>query len=185
MTVEDLLLHYPRGYIDLTAPCEVMSAPLDQVCAVRATVIKKGRETRLRGGLRLYKVIAADDSGVLELTFFNTKFTVDALKIDEPYLFYGRMEGTLLRREMRAPAVYPERADQPFIAVYPLTEGLTQKAFANLVEQALGARSRTGRNGSRDSTRRQRSGRDWTSSARYSSSKRRGSPGESQAAIDF
>ena len=102
VTVEDLLLHYPRGYIDLTAPCEVMSAPLDQVCAVRATVIKKGRETRLRGGLRLYKVIAADDSGVLELTFFNTKFTVDALKIDEPYLFYGRMEGTLLRREMRA-----------------------------------------------------------------------------------
>lgn len=137
VTVEDLLLHYPRGYIDLTAPCEVMSAPLDQVCAVRATVIKKGCETRLRGGLRLYKVIAADDSGVLELTFFNTKFTVDALKIDEPYLFYGRMEGTLLRREMRAPAVYPERADQPFIAVYPLTEGLTQKAFANLVEQAL------------------------------------------------
>ena len=40
VTVEDLLLHYPRGYIELTAPCEVMSAPLDLVCAVRATVIK-------------------------------------------------------------------------------------------------------------------------------------------------
>ncbi|MEM1486097.1 ATP-dependent DNA helicase RecG [Oscillospiraceae bacterium PP1C4] len=136
-TIEDLLLHYPSGYIDLSSPFEIASAPLDEACAIFATVIKKSGEIRLRSGMKMYKVMAADDSGSLELTFFNTKYTVDALEYDTPYLFYGRMEGNLLRRTMNAPAVYPARADQPYIAVYPLTGGLSGKVLSGLVEQAL------------------------------------------------
>ena len=38
-TIRDLLLHYPRGYIDLSAPCGILDAPLDRPCAVLATVV--------------------------------------------------------------------------------------------------------------------------------------------------
>lgn len=72
-TVKDLLQHYPRGYIDLSAPCEISSAPNEEICAVRGVVIKKSQEIRLKGGRKMYKVLAADDTGVLELIFFNTK----------------------------------------------------------------------------------------------------------------
>ena len=49
-TLEDLLLHYPRGYIDLSAPCGILDAPLDRPCAVLATVVKKsGRSARAAG----------------------------------------------------------------------------------------------------------------------------------------
>ncbi|WP_370867126.1 ATP-dependent DNA helicase RecG [Anaerotruncus sp. DFI.9.16] len=136
-TLEDLLLHYPRGYIDLSAPCGILDAPLDRPCAVLATVIKKSGEIRTRGGLKMYKATVADDSGEMELTFFNTKYAVESLDYDAAYLFYGRVEGNLLRREMRAPQIFPPRADRPFFAVYPLTAGVSARTFSGLVEQAL------------------------------------------------
>lgn len=136
-TLGDLLEHYPRSYIDLSAPCAVAEAPTDEVCAILATVVKKSGEIRVRSGLKMYKVIAADDTGALELTFFNTKFLVDNLKYDAPYLFYGRAGGTQRRRTMPAPAIYPVNSDRPFAPVYSLTAGLTGGVLSNLIECAL------------------------------------------------
>lgn len=136
-TTEDLILYFPRAYIDLSNPQEIMQAPMDEIGAVLATVVKKSSEIRLRSGIKMYKVIVMDDSGTMELTFFNTKYTVENLKLDNAYLFYGRMEGNLLRRAMNSPTVYPVEADKPFVAVYSLTAGLSSKVLALAVEQAL------------------------------------------------
>ena len=78
-TIENLLLHYPRNYIDLSKPCEISSAPFDEPCTVRAVVVKKGSEIRAASGIRMYKAVVEDESGSLELTFFNNKFALDAL----------------------------------------------------------------------------------------------------------
>ena len=59
-TVQDLLLHYPRGYVDLSHPYEIHAAPLDRPCAVKAQVAKKLGETRVRGGMKLYKAEIED-----------------------------------------------------------------------------------------------------------------------------
>lgn len=137
MTLGDLLSHYPRGYIDLSSPCGIAEAPYDEVCAVLATVIRKSNEIRLHSGMKLYKVTAADDSGVLELTFFNTKYLVEKLEYDTPYLFYGRAEGSRNRRSMTTPLVYPADSGHPFMAVYPLTAGLTGGMISGLMKRAL------------------------------------------------
>lgn len=136
-TLGELLLHFPRSYIDLSAPCAVADAPSDEVCAILATVVKKSGEIRVRSGLKLYKVIAADDTGSLELTFFNTKFTVDKLEYDKPYLFYGRAEGSVRRKAMAAPTIYQAVSGRPFAAVYSLTAGLSGGVLSNLIMQAL------------------------------------------------
>ena len=138
-TVGDLLCHYPRGYIDLSAPQPISDAPLGQACTVRAQVLRKHGEVHIRGGKTLSKVTVADQSGALEITFFNQSFTANALKEDSEYLFYGRIEGTLLRRAMLSPAVYPADDCRPFFACYPLTKGLSNKMLANLITQALGS----------------------------------------------
>lgn len=136
-TMEDLLLHYPRGYIDLSHPCSIVDAPLDEPCAVLAAVDRKLREVRLPGGRSMFKVFASDETGSLELTFFNTPYMVDHLECGREYLFYGRVEGGLLRRAMSAPSVFSECAAQPFLAVYPLTKGLSLKQMNDYVGQAL------------------------------------------------
>lgn len=136
-TFGDLLIHFPRSYIDLSQPYAILDAPTGEACAVMAQITRKSTEIRLRGGLNMYKATAEDESGSMELVFFNTRYTFDALEFDTPYLFYGRMEGNLLKRSMNSPAVYPSASDTPFIAVYPLTAGLTAKVIAGLVRQAL------------------------------------------------
>ena len=49
-TVRDLLLHYPRRYIDYTQPYTVTAAPYDIDCCVRATVREREGDRRIQGG---------------------------------------------------------------------------------------------------------------------------------------
>ena len=137
-TVEDLLYHLPRSYVDLTAPCGILAAPLGELAPVRAVVAGKGREQRIRRGLSVFKVTAVDEASSLTITFFNAKYTVESLREGQEYIFYGKMEGTLLRREMKAPLVFPAGTGG-LVPIYPLTAGLTSKGIAGNVDAALAA----------------------------------------------
>ncbi len=138
-TVGQLLEHYPRDYIDLSAPVTIAELPDDAPCAVRASVIaKSGEQPGRRRGLSLFKVIAADRTGDMRITFFNAKYTVDALEAGHEYIFYGRVEHTLLGTEMAAPQVFPA-TETGFIPQYPLTEGLSSKIVSKHVLAALEA----------------------------------------------
>ena len=107
-TVRDLLLHYPRRYIDYTQPYTVTAAPYDIDCCVRATVLEWEGNRRIKGGRVLTRVLAADDSGVLALSWFNAPYAAQNLKIGESYYFEGRVGGMMTRREMLHPLVRTE-----------------------------------------------------------------------------
>lgn len=136
-TVWDLLYYFPRSYIDLSCPCEIASMPLYELCAVRARVVSKSAAQYIRRGMTLFRVKVADDTGSMVITFFNAKYTVEALKYDTEYIFYGRSGGTLTRREMSSPAIYPADLPNALIPVYPLTQGLSSKMISANIAQAL------------------------------------------------
>lgn len=136
-TVQDLLYYFPRSYIDLTAPCDIAAMPLFEQCAVRARVVAKSAPQYIRRGMTLFRVKVADDSGSMVITFFNAKYAVEALKYDTEYIFYGRSGGTLTRREMASPSIYPADLPNALIPVYPLTQGLSSKMVGANIAQAL------------------------------------------------
>ncbi|HIY09570.1 MAG TPA: ATP-dependent DNA helicase RecG [Firmicutes bacterium] len=137
-TLGDLLHHYPRAYLDLGHPVPVEEAALGQMCTVRARVVQIKGEQRIRGGLSLFKFTVVDEAGsVLLLTFFNARYTAQSLKLEQSYLFYGRMGGTLLRREMNSPQVFPLDSGKELVPIYPLTAGLTSKMIARHVAGVL------------------------------------------------
>lgn len=136
-TVRDLLYYFPRSYIDLTAPCDIAAMPLFEQCAVRARVVAKSVPQYIRRGMTLFRVKVADDSGSMVITFFNAKYAVEALKYDTEYIFYGRSGGTLTRREMASPSIYPADLPNALIPVYPLTQGLSSKMVGANIAQAL------------------------------------------------
>lgn len=49
-TIRDLLLHYPRRYIDYSQPYTVVSAPFDVDCCVKATVLQRDPDRRIKAG---------------------------------------------------------------------------------------------------------------------------------------
>ena len=137
-TLEDLLRHVPRDYLDLRYPTAIGETVLGERQAVAAVLLEKGAERRLRGGRTVQRLLASDGRDTLTLIFFNGKYTVERLREGEEYLFYGKVEGTLTRREMTSPAVYPEES-RGLIPIYPLTAGLTNRGVAKDVANALAA----------------------------------------------
>lgn len=136
-TVGALLRYYPRSYIDLSDTYAVAEAPLAEPCAVRATVYAKGAPVRVRGGKTVFKVKAGDQSGELLITYFNNKFAPAALTIGESYIFYGRLSGNLLSREIINPTVIKREEAGTLLPQYPLTAGISSRVIGNCVKNAL------------------------------------------------
>ncbi len=138
-TVQDLLLHYPRRYIDYTRPYDIAAAPYDADCCVRAQLLRKKPARRITGGRVLVQAEAADDTGLLALSWFNASYAADALRVGETYYFEGRFGGSMTRREISHPTVRTQAqvAAAPLVAVYPATEGLPSGRIARAVQAVL------------------------------------------------
>ena len=139
--MRDLLFHYPRRYVDYTRPYAVAEAPYDVDCCVRAEVLQKEPPRRIKGGRVLTRVLAADDSGTLTLSWFNAPYVAEHLEIGQSYYFEGRVGGSLTRREILHPAIRTQAdvAAAPLVPVYPSTEGLPSGRIARAAAAALDA----------------------------------------------
>ena len=127
-TVRDLLYYFPRSYIDLTAPCDIAAMPLfEQWRSAGAG----GGKVRPTVHPPRYGPCSASrwptTAAAWSSPFINAKYAVEALKYDTEYIFYGRSGGTLTRREMASPSIYPADLPNALIPVYPLTQGLSSK----------------------------------------------------------
>ncbi len=140
-TAEDLLSFYPRDYVDYSHPYPVASAPYETKCVVKATVYGKGGEVRVRGGKKLTRVTAGDETAGLILTYFNNPYAAAKLEIGREYLFFGKVGGGFSQREMINPVMLTEEAAlaTPLVPVYPQTEGITSAYLAKCVRAAFAA----------------------------------------------
>ncbi|MBR2354207.1 MAG: DEAD/DEAH box helicase, partial [Clostridia bacterium] len=139
-TVEDLLVHYPRGYEDRGNVRLLSEADGIGKSAHLLTVATEPKSARIRGRMSLLKFRAYDDSGICEITFFNQDFLRNVFAPGATFRFYGRVERKNGKYAMTSPAYEPWREDielPPLIPVYPLTEGLSQKQIAKDMKSAL------------------------------------------------
>ena len=137
-TIRDLLLHYPRRYIDYSQPYTVVSAPFDVDCCVKATVLQRDPDRRIKGGM-LSHVLAGDDTGMLALSWFNAPYAAEKLEPGTEYYFEGRVGGMMTRREILHPLVRTEAqvAAAPLLPVYGSTEGLPAARLTRCAQLAL------------------------------------------------
>ena len=136
-SVGALLRFYPRTYEDWSQPLTIEQAPFGVPCAIRAVVLHKPVETRIRKGMALYKTSITDGMRDLQLTFFNNPYIVNALTEGKEYIFYGKVSGTLLRKEMSVPEFYPVSSAPSVCPIYRQTEGLSTRMISNAVKHAL------------------------------------------------
>lgn len=135
-TVEELLEHYPRRYINLTGDMSIASATMEEPCAIRATVTAKSLSKLIRKGLSVAKVRVTDMSQNVLITFFNAKYTVDALEVGKEYIFFGEFTRKIGGGEMTSPMVISAE-ETGLIPQYSLSEGLSSKMITAQVKAAL------------------------------------------------
>jgi len=141
-TLGELVAYFPRRYDDRTAAKRIAELEEGESACVEAMVASTPRVSHIRKGMDLIKVRAVDETGVLDVTFFNQTWIRDALQAGETYVFYGRAEGTHARRQMASPTVEPlGRREQTgrIVPVYPLTAGVSQLILSRSIRQGLDA----------------------------------------------
>mgnify|MGYP004614412221 FL=1 len=141
-TLGDLLSYFPRRWEDRTLTRPIRELPVGEYACVRAMLAGDPTASRIAGGRTLVKVRAVDDSGALDVAFFNQEYRRTSLHKGETYIFYGKVEGDLLRRRMTNPLLEPEGHQLltgRIMPVYPLTAGVTQTMLAKAMRQGLDA----------------------------------------------
>ena len=141
-TLWDLISYFPRAYEDRREMKKIARLQPDETACVRAMAVAEPTLRRVRRGMELVKLRAVDETGTLDVTFFNQAYRKNELHAGETYVFYGKAEGNLLRRTMVNPVV--EREDRGeltgrIVPVYPLTAGVSQTVLMRSVAQGLAA----------------------------------------------
>ena len=139
-TVRDLLYHFPRAY-ERRGDIRLLSDAIEeQNSAFMLTVGTRVTTATIRRGYQISKFRAFDESGSVEIMFFNSPYTKDVFQPGATYRFYGRLSFYKGKPTLSNPKYEPYVEGIPlknYIPVYSLTEGLNSKAIAKLVEQCL------------------------------------------------
>ena len=137
--VVDLLWHLPSGIVDRRASPPINELQPDQIVtiAVRVEAHQPGR------GPRPYRVICADTTGRLTLTYFNVKgdYLARLLPVGAERVVSGRVEFYNRAPQIAHPdlVLRPDELDRlkPIEPVYPLTAGLAPRVVQRAVAAAL------------------------------------------------
>jgi ATP-dependent DNA helicase RecG len=137
-TVNGLLSHYPRSYIDFTTSVPVGTVGQDcdgEYAVIRARVTKKMQP--FIGRTAIYKLQLADNTGTIVCTFFNCDFSFNRLVIDKEYIFYGKISVTRFGQEIINPIYIFTDEPNKLTPKYRLTKGLTHAVISSNVKVAL------------------------------------------------
>ena len=139
--LEDLLYYFPRDYEDRrrTWRIEELSAGSPATIMVR---VLQTELARLPGRRSLLTVVATDGSGSILLKWWNQPYLEERLAQGAMLLVSGRVNKFQGRLEINSPEYeLAEHFDginyDRIVPIYPLTEGLTQKALRRLTYLAM------------------------------------------------
>ncbi len=135
-TVERLTEYYPRGYVDFTEPKRICEAEFGETCVIRATVVHKTYPSNYGGRVLVFRALLTDGLGEITAVFFNAKFTFDRLRLNEEYIFTGKITGDPFRLEIASPQFVPV-GNVGLMPKYPLTKGLSNASVCADVKNAL------------------------------------------------
>lgn len=144
-TVQDLLQHYPRYHVDRTKLRTIsdfgrlVAEGHEGEVQVLAKVVKIDRPFRTRTGKRMIKGRIEDETGRVELIWFNQDWVARALGPGTEAFFYGKLTRFGRSLQMTSPRFEKVRTGkEPFnvgriIPIYPATADLSSDALRKLM----------------------------------------------------
>jgi len=132
-----LIYHIPRSYLDFRCHVPVAQAPVGEYSVLKLTVYKKTPPQRIRGGLVICKAAATDGMTDILIVVYNNVYAYHSLQEGAVYYMYGKVTGSLLRREISSPTWLRADEDVLIQPVYHLTQGLSAAMIRTNMKQAL------------------------------------------------
>jgi ATP-dependent DNA helicase RecG len=136
-TVADLLHHLPRRHEDRSRFRPVDSLEEGETAIVNVTV-EAIRQVRLRGRKSYVQASVCDDSGYLEVRWWNMPWLTKSLVSGTELVLYGKVrQGRLTQPEYEVVRGDDTLHVGRIVPIYPLTKGITAPALRRAVFAAL------------------------------------------------
>lgn len=124
--IEDFLYFYPREYQDRRLVKKIRELENGSLALVHGKV-----KLKVKGGYgkkQTLKLFVTDDSGGMEVIFFNPTYLLNKFQIEEQYIFYGKVSFEYGKTKMIHPEFFKseENNGQGIVPIYPLTAGISQ-----------------------------------------------------------
>ena len=135
VTIEDLALYFPKSYEDRRTVTPISELKAGSDFLIQARLVNKRMGANRFNKKTPLVLNVSDDSGMLEVVFFNGYFLNKLFDIGKEYVFYGRVTENLDRLQ----TVHPEFTIagsnddvREIIPVYSLRQGLSQKEMRRM-----------------------------------------------------
>lgn len=134
-TFEDFLLHLPSRYEDYSLISKIDRLQAGETVTIKGKV-QEAKNQYLRGHRikTLQKVVVADATGSIELTWFNQPFIVKTLSVDSVVSVSGKVELSRKGLNISSPdyeVIISEKSDSlhtgRLVPIYPETKGVSSK----------------------------------------------------------
>ena len=139
-TVKDLLFHFPRAY-ERRGDVRLLSAfSHDFPSSFLLTVSSEVSSARVKGNMVISKFRAFDDSGSVEVVFFNSPYVKDVFHVGSMFRFFGKIAYSKGKLQLQNPKyeAYIEGLILPdFVPIYPLTSGVSSKQIDKLISHTI------------------------------------------------
>ena len=144
VTIEDLALYFPKSYEDRRTVTPISELKAGSDFLIQARLVNKRMGANRFNKKTPLVLNVSDDSGMLEVVFFNGYFLNKLFDIGKEYVFYGRITENLDRFQI----VHPEftlagSSDdiREIIPVYSLRQGISQKEMRRMQRDIKGVYS--------------------------------------------
>lgn len=140
-TVEDLITFYPRRYQDWTKITRMEDLQFDQETAVYGRVVDV-HEYVPRFRMSIVTVVISDDTGAVNLVYFNQSWKKQEFRQGDYVLAFGKVEYQYRKYQIsnaETQKVDPDELPQfsRLVPVYGLTEGIRAKQMRQMIQRAL------------------------------------------------
>ena len=140
-TVFDLITYFPRRYEDRSIIKPISQVQDGETVCVETIIASDPTLARIRRGLEIVKFRAVDDSGMINISYFNQSYIRTQFHKGDSVRFYGKIQ--IKNRHVTMTNPVADHLDKTshqtgsITPVYKTTQGLTQNNIRNTMEQAL------------------------------------------------
>ncbi len=139
-TIKDLIYFFPRAYERRGTVELLINSSADVSSSFILTVASEVKSAKIKSGITISKFRAFDDSGSVEIVFFNSPYVKDIFHVGSVFRFFGKASWSKNKLQLVTPKYEPYIDGIPlpdFVPIYPLTSGISSKNIEKLVKTAI------------------------------------------------
>ena len=140
-TIEDLVKHFPYRYNNFSKTKAIAEIQTEENVKLNATLVSIDN-IFTKYGKKLTKAVISDETGKIDIYWFNKHYLKKNLKIDNSYTFYGKVGLFNKKLSLISPEIdfyVKEETDhaEEFLGVYPETAGISSKMLKSKITTIL------------------------------------------------